>query len=231
VEIGDVEADKMKSDETEADYTEAVALLDQAIAYIRSNGKAPDRKATVDTLLAEEKSARARRQPIALSQLTGNWRLTFITGTKKSRQRAGVALGAGRFLPGWIKIAIAYCATELNSESKSEFESATALANTESETGIVENRVRFAGVDLTVAGPIQLYPSRRVLAFDFIKVRFALGGIQLFDGYVKGGEKREQAFAEKSLRDQAFFTYFWVTQDLIAARGRGGGLAIWVREN
>jgi len=223
VEIGGVKADRMKSDETEAGQTEAAALLEQAIAYVHSNGKAPDRRATVDVLLAEEKSARARRQPIELSQLTGDWRLTFITGTKKSRQRAGVALGAGRFLPSWIKIAIAYRA------AKSE--SATAPTNTDPETGTVENRVRFAGVDLTVTGPIQLYPSRRVLAFDFIKVRFALSGIQLFDGYVKGGAAREQAFAQKSLRDQAFFTYFWVTQDLIAARGRGGGLAIWVREH
>lgn len=203
----------------QAEQQAADALVEQAIAYIRENGKAPDRQETVNILLTQEKAARANRQPITLAQLTGNWRLTFITGTKKSRQRAGVALGAGRFLPNWIKIAIVYGAVE-----------AEPVEAAEEPTGTVENRVGFAGVDLTVSGPIQLYPQRRVLAFDFIKVRFSLAGVKLFDGYVKGGEAREKAFANKSLRDQAFFTYFWVTEDFIAARGRGGGLAIWVRD-
>lgn len=203
----------------QAEPQSADALVEQAIAYIRTNGKAPNRQETVNILLAQEKAARAKRQPITLAQLTGNWRLTFITGTKKSRQRAGVALGAGRFLPNWIKIAIAYGAVDADPVE--------AMAE---PTGTVENHVFFAGVDLTVSGPIQLYPQQRVLAFDFVKIRFALGGVKLFDGYVKDGKAREKAFANKSLRDQAFFTYFWVTDNLIAARGRGGGLAIWVRD-
>ena len=206
----------------QAEQQLADALVEQAIAYIRSNCKAPNRQETVKILLAQEKAARAASQPIALAQLTGHWRLTFITGTKKSRQRAGVALGAGRFLPNWIKIAIAYEASSIDSTEANQ-------ASDPAPVGRVENRVGFAGVDLMVSGPIQLYPRRRVLAFDFIKVRFALAGAKLFDGYVKGGEAREKAFAEKSLLDQAFFTYFWVTKDFIAARGRGGGLAIWVR--
>ncbi len=198
----------------------SAALMEQAIAYARGQAKAPDRQETVEVLLAQEKAARAERQPVMFEQLTGDWRLTFITGTKKSRQRAGVALGPGRFLPNWIKIAIAYGA-----------DAAEPVTTGEDPTGWVENRVRFAGVDLTVSGPTQLYAKRRLLAFDFIKVRFALGGVKLFEGYVKGGEAREAAFATKSMRDQAFFTYFWVTDDLIAARGRGGGLAIWVRDS
>ncbi len=203
----------------QAEQQSAEALVEQTIAYIRADGKAPDRQETVNILLAQEKAARAARQPIRLAQLTGHWRLTFITGTKKSRQRAGVALGAGRFLPNWIKIAIAYDAMGPDSDEV-----------TPDPVGTVENRVGFAGVDLRVAGPIQLYPQRRVLAFDFIKVRFALAGVKLFDDYVRGGAAREKAFAQKSMRDQAFFTYFWVTEDFIAARGRGGGLAIWIRE-
>ena len=209
----------MEAAAAQAEPLSAEALVEQVIAYIRSNGKAPDRQETVEILLAQEKANRADRQGITLAQLTGNWRLTFITGTQKSRQRAGVVLGAGRFLPSWIRIAIAYGASDMG-----------PMQARPEPTGTVENRVGFAGVDLTVSGPIQLYPQRRLLAFDFIKVRFALGGVKLFDGYVRGGKAREQAFAQKSLRDQAFFTYFWVTEDLIAARGRGGGLAIWVRE-
>ena len=211
----------------------ATALMQQAIAYSRGGGPAPHRPVTVETLLALEKAARQARQPIGLDQLSGTWRLTFITGTQKSRQKAGIVLGAGRFLPNWIKIAIAYRPNLAGADADADANVTTGskvLADPESPTGTVENRVRFAGVDLTVAGPIQLYPQRRILAFDFIRLQFTLGGIQLFKGYVKGGETREAAFAAKALRDQAFFTYFWVTDEVIAARGRGGGLAIWVRD-
>ncbi|NJN30082.1 MAG: hypothetical protein HC824_06275 [Synechococcales cyanobacterium RM1_1_8] len=202
----------------------AQTVLAQTVTFVRSGGPAPDRAATVAALLALEKASRQTRQTIAWDQLAGDWRLVFITGTQRSRKAAGVALGAGRFLPRWIEILIAYRAALGDGSDAVEPGAGDRLL------GSVENRVRFAGVDLTVAGPLCLYGSRRILAFDFIRLRFLLGGISLFDGYVKGGRAREQAFGQKSLRDQAFFTYFYVEEELIAARGRGGGLAIWVRE-
>lgn len=225
----------------------AEGVMAQAIAYARGQGTPPRREAVVEAMLAAEKTARAERQPLDLPQLIGDWQLTFITGTKKTRTRAGVMLGAGRFLPGWIKIGIAYgtgteagpgneSGTESGTEPGTEPGPETGLGTSHSidqaePTGWVKNRVRFGAVDLTVSGPIQLYRLRRVLAFDFIQLRFRIAGINLFEGYVKGGAAREQAFAAKSLRDQAFFTYFLVQEDLIAARGRGGGLALWVRQS
>lgn len=206
----------------EASGSEVIA---QILAFCRGEAPAPRAADTVQWLLAAEKACRQNRQPyrqpLAAVQLLGHWRLVFITGTQRSRRAAGGLLGAGRFLPRWIKIAIAYKMDAV--DARPEFGAGKS-------GGRVENRVCFGGVDLTVAGPTQLYSRQRILAFDFVRVCFRLAGLTLFDGYVKGGQGREQAFAQKQLKDQAFFTYFWAEGPLIAARGRGGGLAIWVRD-
>ena len=38
-------------------------------------------------------------------------------------------------------------------------------------------------------------------------------------------------FDGQAIAKLAFFAFFLVTEDMIAARGRGGGLALWIREN
>ncbi|NJM96107.1 MAG: hypothetical protein HC800_01805 [Phormidesmis sp. RL_2_1] len=48
---------------------------------------------------------------------------------------------------------------------------------------------------------------------------------------MRGGSDREQAFAAQTLKDQAFFTFFCVENHYIAARGKGGGLALWVKDD
>lgn len=193
-------------------------VLEQAIAHLKNAAEpAPQPEALAQALLAGEKLARRSGQRPSAGAIAGTWRLGFITGTKKSRQRAGVVLGAGRFLPRWLKIQIDYRFDE------------------DSNSGTVLNRVRCGPLNLTVSGPIRFFPQRRVLAFDFPQMAIALAGLKLFDGYIPQGKARESAFladgSPQSLRDQAFFTYFWVNADSIAARGRGGGLAIWYRED
>jgi hypothetical protein len=51
----------------------------------------------------------------------------------------------------------------------------------------------------------------------------------LYDGYIRKGQEREARFYEQGVKEQAFFTYFLVQNNAIAARGRGGGLALWTR--
>jgi hypothetical protein len=51
----------------------------------------------------------------------------------------------------------------------------------------------------------------------------------LYDGYIRNGRDSEAKFYEESVKEQAFFTYFLVEERCMAARGRGGGLALWTR--
>ena len=41
--------------------------------------------------------------------------------------------------------------------------------------------------------------------------------------------RKEESFYTDKISHQAFFAYFYLSEGAIAARGRGGGLALWSR--
>jgi hypothetical protein len=174
--------------------------------YFGADGlERPDRAGIVTALMAAETAAKRRgAMPIDLGQLGGTWRLRFITGTQKIRR--AVKLGPGRFIPSWVTIEL-------------------GISSLVDSRGIIHNRVRFGALDLELTGPCRTDSDRRILAFDFTHLRLAIGPVTLYQGQVRD----PQLFAEGSLKTQAFFSFFVVDDDRIAARGRGGGLAIWSR--
>jgi len=188
--------------------------LNQAIEFLTTPSATPPvPEAVVEALLMAEKTAKQTKVRHAYPQLLGSWRLGFITGTKRSRQRAGVILGAGRFLPKWVKIHLSYSQSE-----------------PDQERGTVQNSVELGPLQLVLTGPTQFLPKTNILAFDFTQMRVSLLGLKFYQGYIRGGRDREARFYEQSVKEQAFFTYFLVQDGCIAARGRGGGLALWTRD-
>jgi hypothetical protein len=125
-------------------------------------------------------------------------------------------LGAGRYIPEWVaKIQIAYSAQ------------AVADGEADSETGRVENSVQVGAIVLTLSGPTKFLVNKNILAFDFTRITVKLLGKTVYQGFIRGGEAREAEFFSLSVGKQAFFAYFLVEDGIIAARGRGGGLALW----
>ncbi|MEA5466858.1 hypothetical protein VB741_24260 [Leptothoe sp. PORK10 BA2] len=186
---------------------QGAAVLAQAAQAQQSNGAGrPKASDLVTALQATEKDT---KPDYGLADLVGTWRLCFITGTKKTRQKAGVALGAGRYLPKLIKIQLAY------------------QADTDDQ-GQVQNSVALGQLHLVLTGPVKFWTKSRCLGFDFTQIRIGLGQFTLYQGRIKP-EAADQDFYEQPLKEQAFFKYFWVTDGGIAARGRGGGLALWYR--
>ena len=189
--------------------------IKEAAEFLQSKGtKPPESKAVVEALIAAEKIAKQTKVNYSYSQLIGNWRLGFITGTKKTRKRAGVVLGAGRFLSKLVKIQLSY--------SKSE---------DSTEKGSVENSVKFGLLKIVLTGPVKFWNNKNILAFDFTKMRLSLSGLNLYQGYIRGGKDRENNFDNQTLKQQAFFTYFLIEDNYIAARGKGGGLALWTKSS
>ncbi|MBD1805953.1 hypothetical protein H6F98_10875 [Microcoleus sp. FACHB-SPT15] len=187
--------------------------LEQAIAFLTTpSAKPPAPEAVVEALLQAEKTAKQSKVRHTYPQLLGTWRLGFITGTKRSRKRAGVILGAGRFLPSWVKIHLSYLQSESNQEQ-----------------GTVQNSVELGLLKMVLTGPTQFWSKTNMLAFDFTRMRVSLSGLKLYDGYIRKGQEREVRFYEQGVKEQAFFTYFLVENLCLAARGRGGGLALWTR--
>ncbi|MEM9484276.1 MAG: hypothetical protein AAGA83_11355 [Cyanobacteria bacterium P01_F01_bin.116] len=187
---------------------DSVAVLDKAVKTQQTGDtERPKPQDLVAALQATEKSTQSS---YTLSDLVGIWRLSFITGTKKTRQKAGVALGAGRYLPKLLKIQLVY-------ESFND------------EQGSVQNSVALGAMQFTLTGPVRFWPKARCLAFDFTQFQIFVGTLTLYQGRIKS-ETASQDFYQQPLKDQAFFKYFWVSEQGIAARGRGGGLALWSRE-
>ncbi len=214
----------------------------------------PTPESLVAALLAQEKVAKQTHPSIAFADLLGDWQLRLITGTKRSRQQAGIILGAGRWLPHWLKITLSYRALEPSDSAHSA--DSTDSADLEEPTpqpvtrGEVANQVAFGALRLTLTGPTAFFLRQRILAFDFTELNLSWGDRTLYQGPIRQGPIRQgptrpnttdktptrrQRFEAtctqpQFLKTQAFFSYFWVTPEAIAARGRGGGLALWTRQ-
>lgn len=179
----------------------------------KNNLKSPQELVT--SILAAEKQAKKNHPNYSFEQLIGTWQLRFITGTKKTRKKAGVVMGAGKYLPQFLNITLTYQKDE----------------NGQTNYGRVKNTVDLKLLKLSLTGPVKFLKPQNILAFDFTRMQLQLGGITIYNGYIRSGAKTEASFATEPIKKQAFFTYFYVEQSVIAARGRGGGLALWTRSD
>lgn len=187
--------------------------IEQAVADNSSTSQSPKAAEVIASLLMIEKRAKRAKDSYSLVDLLGNWNLRLITGTKKTRKKAGIILGTGKYIPQVIQIKITYQAEQ-----------------PDTNIGRVINSVKIAFIQLSLSGPMKFMPQKNILAFDFSYLKFSLGGWNLYQGHLKNGLQKEAEFQQKELKHQAFFSFFLIEDNLIAARGRGGGLALWGRE-
>ena len=191
-----------------------ISIIEQAVNRKTSRSELPKSSAVVNSLLGLEKQSKKEKLDCSFANLIGCWNLIFITGTKKTRQKAGTVLGAGQYIPRLIKIQITY-------ENDQQL-----LPN----TGRVINSVELAFLKLSLTGPVKFIPQKRILAFDFTCLKLNLLGFRIYDGYIRNGLEKEAEFYQTEIKHQAFFSYFLIEDNFIAARGRGGGLALWSRQ-
>ncbi|MEL7070162.1 MAG: hypothetical protein AAGN15_16115 [Cyanobacteria bacterium J06581_3] len=215
--------------------TTATALpLEQAISYlINDQSDKPNPADVVDALVAAEKQHKREKQSFTYKQLLGTWRLGFVSGTRKvSPSGPGKTSvkrpGKGRFLPTWITVSITYgspaellAAELLTPELTLEFR--------DKGIGAVRNQVNWAGLSFQLSGPTHYRQQMDILSFDFLHVRAQAGKLRLYNASVRGGFEQASAFVDQPLKEQAFFTFFAVTPTYLAARGKGGGLALWTK--
>ena len=200
-----------------------ISAIRSAVDYLNQGGnapiKAPRPADVVAALLAAEKESKRQKQRYGYEDLLGSWRLGFVSGTKtkKTTGKPIKTVGDGRFLPRFVAIAITYS------------QAAQTLSPT-ADVGTVENAVTLGPLTLKLSGPTRFWPKTNSLAFDFTALSARFYSLSLYSGSIRGGAAQTQTFATQSLKDQAFFTFFEVQPDYIAARGKGGGLALWVRD-
>jgi hypothetical protein len=189
-----------------------LATLTQAIAAFRGQGDRPAPVVLVDALLQAEKAAKKQHLIYSLNQLAGQWRL-FFTAPRKAHQKAGVSQGKGFYVPQFAPAQISFRPDEA-----------------EASTGTIGNQIQFGGVLFQLSGPFKYSGKKNLLGFDFTRATFSIFGKKLYDGKFSSGKANRENFAQITVAQLPFFAFFLVTDDFIAARGRGGGLAIWVRQ-
>jgi hypothetical protein len=189
-------------------------LSEAAAAYRRQRDTRPSTEILVNSLLQAEKSAKQQHLTYPFESLLGKWQLCFATGTKKVREQGGIVLGKGLYVPKFIKIHVSFNAT----------------LEEDSDRGEICNQVGLGPVLLKLTGPIQYIGKKNLLAFDFNQMIISLFGRVLYNRPIRSGKIQTEDFYNQSIAKLPFFAFFLVTEDFIAARGRGGGLAFWIRE-
>ena len=189
-----------------------IEVLEQAAMSLRTKSDRPTAKEVVKALLQAEKAAKQQRQVYPLESLFGQWRLCF-TAPKNAHLKSGVALGKGFYVPQIVPAQIFFCPSQ-------------NLA----EAGIT-NSLKFGSLQFKLTGPARYLGKKNLLMFDFTRMELSLFNQAIYNGGFRGGKLKNADFEQQSIAKAPFFAFFLVTKDLIAARGRGGGLALWVKEN
>lgn len=125
------------------------------------------------------------------------WRLVFTTGTSKVRE-----------------------ALKGKGEGGGNYFPLTAAQRWDASKGEIENGI-FIGLlaALTFKGPYA-YQGKK-LSFDFDTLKLRIGPLK-FEFKLK-----DKILNYKADPKDPFFIIFYVDEDIIAARGRGGGIAFW----
>lgn len=93
----------------------------------------------------------------------------------------------------------------------------------------ITNQIKFGSLLFKLTGPARYLGKKNLLAFDFNHVQLSLFGRAIYSGEFRGGFAAAEDFYSQPIAKLPFFAFFLVTENFIAARGRGGGLALWVK--
>lgn len=167
-------------------------------------------------LLQLEKQAKREKLHLPCTHLIGRWRLVFIGKKQSPNATIDRLKGSGKTLPSWFNIQLIYQGLDSHNEPQLD-------------QGFIRNRVEIGGLVLELSGPWMYYSTSRIMAFDFLYLKIELLGRSLFSIPVRGGKNAEDQFWDQPLKEKAFFKYFEVTPHAIAARGKGGGIALWTK--
>jgi hypothetical protein len=192
-----------------------VATLSKAAAFRDRRSDRPSTKEVVNALLQAEKAAKQQRLTYPLESLLGHWQLCF-TAPRQAHLKNGMALGKGFYLPQIAPAQISFTQASTSAQSPGQLE--------------IGNSFQFGSLLFKLTGPAQYLGKKNLLAFDFTYMQLLLFRRAIYSGKFRSGKATTKDFYNQPIAKLPFFAFFLVAEDFIAARGRGGGLALWVKE-
>lgn len=188
---------------------DADPILQAAAQSLEAGQHRPDPKALTQALLHAEANTRQQRRQYPAEAVHGTWRLCF-TAPKKPRLQADTPTTSGFYIPFLAVAQIAFLPDP-----------------TQPEALTIQNQLRLPGLNITFTGPARYHSRKNLLAFDFTHLAITLLGIPLYRGSV--GRQQGAPFGDRPISKLPFFAFFAATESYVAARGRGGGLALWIK--
>lgn len=195
-----------------ADFT---TILTQSI----ESSPRPSSASLVTALQQAETAARRDKLVIPFDELLGEWRLAFATGANKSKSTSKP--DKGFYLPKFTPASIAF--------TREDDSSITATVTNQLEVGLV--KFKFTG-------PCRYLEKKNIVVFDFTEIYFYILRQKIYQSKIRSGKDNVPKFEELSIDKNGadtianlpFFSFFWTSPTGIAARGRGGGLALWTKQ-
>jgi hypothetical protein len=162
----------------------------------------PTTSEVIEALLSTEKALKKTPVDIPLATIEGTWQLRFASGAKKTKR--GLKLGKGYYWPSWVYAAISFGAA-----------------------GKIQNQLRLGGIEIRFTGPCRAHDKQNIVIFDFTQLQVLIGEKVLYSRSINKYPVEE--FGTRSIAKLPFFVFLWASEKSISARGRGGGLAVWVK--
>lgn len=175
-----------------------------------ASGARPEAKPVTAALLAAERQTKQQRRQFSPEALLGTWRLRF-SAPKKPTYKAGQPTSGGFYMPGLAEATLGF---------SRDRDTADQLT--------IQNQLRVGPLKLRFTGPAKFLTKQNLLAFDFVRLQLFVGSLALVNLPIRG-KSAQKNFATTSVGKLPFFAFFAASQSYIAARGRGGGLALWTK--
>lgn len=163
----------------------------------------PKANRLTQALLKAEKAARAVQ--IDPQALLGSWQLRF-TAPKKPRLQDNQPTSSGFYIPRGLRAEICFLPQQ----------EPTAIA--------IQNSLTIGPLRMIFRGNAQPIGKRNVLAFEFTHLQINFAALTIYQRKL-GPSQLSQASNQRA----PFFAFFAAHETYIAARGRGGGIALWVK--
>lgn len=201
---GEIEASAMTA------AASTLILKHAARAYLRG-GRRPSPIAVREAILQLEKVQRKNKARSDIAKLYGQWRLIF-TASKDTSNPLTRAL----FFPV---------------RAHQTFHPPPSPDQTQADAvhdGVFDNAVILIPSLLffRVAGPMRWVGARNRLEFSFDRLVLKAGPFE----WVKDGlDKEGYSLENRTAKTLPFFTFFAIRDDIMTARGRSGGLALYAR--
>ncbi|MBD2112724.1 MULTISPECIES: hypothetical protein [Cyanophyceae] len=189
--------------------TNSATVTPQVLEAAASGAKRSAQQVTA-ALLDAERQTKVERRQFSPEALLGNWRLRF-TAPKKPTYKAGKPQGSGFYMPG---LAIA----------------SLCFSRDDNDQLTIQNQLQVGPVKLRFTGPAKFLPKKNLLAFDFVRLQVLVGSLTLINLPLRSKAAKAGDFVATSVAKLPFFSFFMAEEGYVAARGRSGGLALWVKK-